>query len=143
MDGKRIEEIVNNFGTIIDATQPGTFYDVAALPYEKDEIREALLAAISLTDDLNANNHLEGGMIYLTQYQEGVGPEPLSALPIDTSALSAALDAGKISVQESAAKVAAAGNRVDKTRIAELQAQSEKEAENYLSLISEARKSPT
>ena len=138
-DPERVQKIVQDFGAVIAETDPGSFYDVSQLPYEKEEILRSLLIAIRITTDRTMRGHFEAAVMALPQFQDGVGSDPISPLPTDTAALHDALKAGEISVTDAASKVANAGASVDKERLTLLNHKSEKDSQEYLKLIKEAK----
>lgn len=134
-DPERTEEVVRGFGAVIEKIDLNSFYDVSQLPYEKDEILTSLLTAIRLAPDDTTWRHLETALILLAQFQEDVGPHPISPLPIDLAALSKAQEAGEITLREEAAIVGKAGDSVDKGKLALLKEKCDAESQLYIKLL--------
>jgi hypothetical protein len=67
--------IVQAYGKILEtsAPVPGTVADASKLPYPKQQIKEAIVAALRSTDDPQIREHLKIGYIQLSDWQEGVG----------------------------------------------------------------------
>ena len=139
VDLKRVQKVVQVFGQVIEETDGTSFYDVSRLPYSKDEILRSVLIAIQVSTDPAIQKHLEIALVFLPQFQEGIGPDSISSLPIDAAALLKAHKAGKISVEEMASKVVNASEGVDQEKLAALQRKSEQETQKYLRLIEEAK----
>ena len=139
VDLERVQKVVQAFGVVLEEIDGFSFYDVSRLPYSKEEILRSVLVAIRVNADSAIQKQLENGLVFLAQFQEGVGPDPISSLPIDAPALLKAHQAGKISIQEMASKVANASEAVDQEKLAMLQRKSEQETEKYLRLIEHAK----
>ena len=67
--------IVQAYGKILEtsAPVPGTVADASKLPYPKQQIKDAIVAALRSTDDPQMKEHLKVGYIQLADWQEGVG----------------------------------------------------------------------
>jgi len=67
--------IVQAYGSILEASAPvpGTVADVSQLPYTKQEIKDAIVSALRMTEDPQIKEHLKVGYIQLADWQEGVG----------------------------------------------------------------------
>ena len=63
-----------------------TIKDANLLPFEKEQILDAVLVEIVRADDLEIISALEFSAIMLAQFQEGVGSEPLYATGVDMAA---------------------------------------------------------
>lgn len=69
------ERIVQAYGKILEtsAPVPGTVADANKLPYPKQQIKDAIVAALRCADDPQMKEHLKVGYIQLSDWQEGVG----------------------------------------------------------------------
>ena len=67
--------IVQAYGKILETSVPvpGTVADASKLPYPKQQIKEAIVAALRSTDDPQMKEYLKVGYIQLSDWQEGVG----------------------------------------------------------------------
>ena len=85
------ERVVQAYGKLLDtsAPVPGTVADVNKLPYSKQQIKDAIFAALRMTDDPQIKEHLKSGYIQLSGWQEGVGE---SNQGLDVSALDMSQD---------------------------------------------------
>lgn len=68
-------EILQSYGKILEtaAPAPGTVADVNKLPYTKQQIKKAIIAALRSTGDSQMKEHLKVAYIVLSNWQEGVG----------------------------------------------------------------------
>lgn len=68
-------EVVQVYGKFLETSspRPGTVADANKLPYPKQKIKEAIIAALHRTNDPTIKEHLKGGYICLSDWQEGVG----------------------------------------------------------------------
>lgn len=84
-------KVVQAYGKILEtsAPVPGTVDDAEKLPYSKQQIKEAIVAALRSTDDPQTKEHLKVGYIQLSDWQEGVGE---SDQGFDVSALDMSQD---------------------------------------------------
>lgn len=82
---ERLEEIIQTYGKVMQETDGTSFYDVSVLPYSKNEIFIALLAAIKISDDNQTKEHLKAGLISLAHFQEDIGNTPIK--PFDQEML--------------------------------------------------------
>lgn len=69
------EKIIQTYGALLTDSipTPGTVADVSRLPYSKTKIKEAILLALSATDDLAQKESLKMGYVQLADFQDGVG----------------------------------------------------------------------
>ncbi len=67
--------IIQAYGKILEksAPVPGTVADASKLPYPKQQIKDAIVAALRSTDDPDMKEQLKVGYIQLSVWQEGVG----------------------------------------------------------------------
>jgi len=67
--------IIKAYGKILEtsAPVPGTVVDASKLPFPKQQIKDAIVAALRSTDDPHMKEHLKVGYIQLSDWQEGVG----------------------------------------------------------------------
>lgn len=79
-------EVVQAYGKTLEtaAPVPGTVADSKKLPYTKQEIKNAIMAALRSSDDLQMKEHFKFGYIQLSDWQDGVGE---SDQALDVSAL--------------------------------------------------------
>ena len=70
------EAVVRAYGNVLEhsAPAPGCVADASRLPYPKETIEEALLAALRLSDDSTFKAHLRVAFLNLSQWHDGVGP---------------------------------------------------------------------
>ena len=62
---------------------PGDIVDARVLPHPKEEILDAITMEIIVTDDAEQLAQLGSAAIWLADFQEGVGAEPLSMLGVE------------------------------------------------------------
>ncbi len=74
---EKLQEIIQAYNQVMQETDGSSFYDVKILPYSKDEIFKALLAAIKLSDNPQIKEHLKAGLISLSYFQENIGDFPI------------------------------------------------------------------
>jgi hypothetical protein len=134
IDATKMQTVVQDFGALIQTVQPGTYYDVSMLPHSKDTILKSLLYALKVTDDAQLREHIKTGLVFLSQFQEGVGPSPISPVPIDVTDLARQVDAGELDVDAAAEKVAEAAKGVDEEKIKQLETLCQVECERFLAL---------
>jgi hypothetical protein len=91
-DALERREIIKTFGSFIEKNPPlpTRIEDVNVLPYPKDKILDSLMVEIAFAQTEEECDHLEGGAVFLAQYQEGVGIEALEMLGLDIAKLSEA-----------------------------------------------------
>jgi flagellar basal body-associated protein FliL len=88
--------IIQAYGKILETSTPvpGTVADASKLPYPKQQIKDAIVAALRSTDDQQMEEYLKAGYIQLSDWQEGVGETnqglDVSALDMDQDAESLA-----------------------------------------------------
>lgn len=70
-----LQKIVNDYGDAL-ASHKTSFADASELPHPKPLIKFAMLAAIAGTQDKPAREHLKTSLMWLADWQEGVGPGP-------------------------------------------------------------------
>jgi len=80
---EKLQDIIQAYGKTMQETDGASFYDVKILPYPKDEILKALLAAIKLSDDVEVQEHLKAGLISLSHFRENIGDEPVKPFDKD------------------------------------------------------------
>jgi hypothetical protein len=70
-----IEAIVQAYAKVLEhsAPTPGCVADVSKLPFPKDMIKAALIAAMKLTGDKNTKEALKVGYVQLSSWQKNVG----------------------------------------------------------------------
>lgn len=95
-DGSRTEDykrkaeervrIIADFGEFIERNPPGggdQIWDVKCLPHAKEAILDAICVEIMREDDEKRIEALKIGALFLANYQEGIGDQPLSMLGVD------------------------------------------------------------
>lgn len=102
-EGDDVMSIIQAYGRILetDAPAPGTVADSRKLPYPKETIKAAIIAALQATADNLAREHLKVGYVCLADWQDGVGDQNQG---IDIRALDEYSD-----VESLAAQIVAAG----------------------------------
>ncbi|MCH7778030.1 MAG: hypothetical protein IH878_16090 [Gemmatimonadetes bacterium] len=135
-----VEMIIGDFGALMEkGIDPITYYDVSMLPHAKEDILKALLISIKFSSDPTLREHFKVALVFLAQFQEGVGPNPISPLPVDLAALMEAKDAGKISIQEVILKVAEASSTVDQSKLSALKEKVTQESFGFLEMARAVR----
>lgn len=87
--------IVQAYGSFLETSAPipGTVADVNKLPYTKQQIKDAIVAALHISEDPQMKEHLKAGYIQLSDWQEGVGE---SNQGVDVSALDMSQDTDEL-----------------------------------------------
>jgi hypothetical protein len=86
---KNDEKIVGCFADLMASgeTKSDAYYDVSVLPYSKEAILQAIEREI-VRESLDARvEWLKVGAVFLTSFQEGIGPKPLYFLGSDLAKL--------------------------------------------------------
>lgn len=65
--------IVQAYRNILETSVPGMVADVSKLPYTKQQIKDAIVAAIRISEDSQMKEYLKVGYIQLSNWQVGVG----------------------------------------------------------------------
>lgn len=67
--------IVQGYGAVLEssAPAPGCVADIRGLPYPKERIKQALVFALRVTQELQVREQLKVAYISLADWQEGVG----------------------------------------------------------------------
>lgn len=70
-----LTQIIQAYGKTLEteAPTPGSVADASKLPYTKQQIKTAIIAALSSMDDPQMKEHLKVAYIQLSDWQEGVG----------------------------------------------------------------------
>jgi hypothetical protein len=126
------QEVVAAFGELIEKSSdlPLAIFDTSMLPYNKDVIRDSLVAIYRNSADEDQKEVCKIGLLELANYQDGVGPEPVLGAPDLSDLLSiennpeALIDA-----------VLDRSGDVPSDRYAELQKLAESEYQGYLRLL--------
>jgi|RhiMetdeSRZDD1v2_1073273.scaffolds.fasta_scaffold35657_8 hypothetical protein len=86
--------IIEDYGVVLrSATHaPGCVVDARNLPHPKQRIKEALIVALRSTTDPHKRDHCKTGLIYLADWQEGVGDTPVGFDPAKSGFDQAKLD---------------------------------------------------
>lgn len=89
----RMFEIIQDFGAYQERNPGvGEIRDLSNLPHSKQEILDAIYFAIVLGEDEPMRQSLAAGAVMLANFQEGVGPKPLTALGMSNQELQASVD---------------------------------------------------
>jgi hypothetical protein len=72
-----VQEIVQAYAASMSKTR-SLVSDASELPYPKPQIKAALIAAISATQDAKMRERLKAAFVSLADWQEGVGAGPYS-----------------------------------------------------------------
>jgi hypothetical protein len=76
------QQIVQDYGAALEEkTALGVVRDINSLPHPKEKIKIALLFALSVTTDPTMREHLKGGYVSLSDFQE-LSDEQVKALQI-------------------------------------------------------------
>ena len=85
--------IISDFGRFIENEKdPTAIKDVNCLPHSKDKIVDAILEEYVLQNDDKILEILKTGLMFISDYQEGIGPEPLTQLGISFEELQGSVD---------------------------------------------------
>ena len=101
-NGTDFTAVVQAYGRLLETDAPvdGTVADTNKLPYPKQKVKEALLAALLTTPDERMREQLKVGYIYLADWQDGVGDANRG---FDPSTLDRSKDTKSLSAQVSSA----------------------------------------
>lgn len=72
-----VEKVVEAYGQVLSSVEIEAFHDVSRLPYPKGEIAQSLRLLIKAAEEGQKDRFLVA-LMYLTQFQEGVGAEPVA-----------------------------------------------------------------
>lgn len=118
--------IVQVYGNILEtsAPAPGTVADASKLPYTKQQIKDAIVAALRINNDPQMKEHLKVGYIQLSDWQEGVGDsnQGLDVSSLDMSQDTEALAKAVLEQSEGSEKWNALVQKEQETLKQELQA---------------------
>ena len=92
MSAQEVQQIVNAYGAAI-AGPGGIVRDVSTLPYPKDRIKQALVAAIKLTPPGAAREQLRSGYVMLGDWQDTRAGDANAAMLAEGTTLLAELRA--------------------------------------------------
>lgn len=121
------EAIINKFGDVMeDLDYMSAFHDVDKLPYEKEEILNAIVRTFKITTDQNMKETLKVGLLALSHFQEHVGDSPIRS-DVDLTQI----DIDKLS-PEDYLKIS---ENSDKEKYEQFLQQAEKEYQRYLDLL--------
>lgn len=67
--GPTVEQILNDYGRVLDE-EGEAVRDVADLPHDKTQIKQAILVALNLTTDENEKAQLESNYLSLGEFQD-------------------------------------------------------------------------
>jgi len=71
------DTIINEFGSVMeDLDNLSDFHDLDKLPFQKEEILNAIIGTFEVTSDQNKRETLEVGLLALSQFLENVGDPP-------------------------------------------------------------------
>jgi len=139
------QNIVRDYGAFLEqwfqSKEVGGIYDVRILPHPKRDIERALITGILTTNDADARNMLEGGVVMLAEFQEQVGPTPLSPTPGLTDALDefGRSDKPEEALDRLCKTLANIENQKDQTRLADVQQRVKWDEDRYIRAIEKAR----
>ena len=68
---------IRDYGAVLEMRQAG-IRDATELPYPKEVIKQAILAALRSTSDDKARDQLSGGLLFPSDWQPGVGLKPVA-----------------------------------------------------------------
>ena len=80
------KQIFNDYGLYIETDPPSggiEIRDVSCLPHPKQRIKDAFVHELLIQADEKRLGLLRATLLMLSDFQEGVGPEPLHALGFD------------------------------------------------------------
>jgi hypothetical protein len=89
LDAMYDAKIISDYGDFLaeTTTRPDCFYDATVLPHPKEAIIAAIERAIARETVDKRVEWLRTGAVWLWNFQEGVGPSPLSLTGFDMSQL--------------------------------------------------------
>jgi hypothetical protein len=72
-------KIIQDYGAFVESAThaPGCVVDARNLPHPKQRIKQALILALRSTTDPQKRDWCRTGLLYLADWQEGVGNEPV------------------------------------------------------------------
>ena len=125
-------KIVEDYGIFVqrDAPLPTRIEDASVLPHAKNVIMDAIFREMARAKNDDIREFLKIGAIFLAQFQQGVGHEPLEMLGMDISKLPSTQDPQKLrreiamvlASQEKTAKRFEAFNQIVQAEIALIEA---------------------
>ena len=76
-------KIIQDYGALLESAThaPGCVVDASNLPHPKQRIKQALIMALRSTTDPQRREQCKVGLIYLADWQEGVGVAPVGLDP--------------------------------------------------------------
>ena len=76
-------KIIQEYAALLESAThaPGCVVDARNLPHPKQRIKEALIVALRSTTDPQKREQCKVGLIYLADWQEGVGDAPVGLDP--------------------------------------------------------------
>ncbi|NNJ83528.1 MAG: hypothetical protein HKP13_01125 [Gammaproteobacteria bacterium] len=101
------EQIVSEYGNYIEHhPSVGEIHDVSELPYPKEEILDAISLEIVREKNEQRVEAMKACAIWLADFQENIGPKPLTMLGISTSEMIAEVTSNDGDLKNLAAKIA-------------------------------------
>lgn len=101
------EQIISEYGSYIEDHPPvGEIRDVSELPYPKEEIIDAITLEIVRENNDERIKAMKACAIMLADFQENVGPKPLTMLGISTSEMLAGVTINDSDLKNLVAKIA-------------------------------------
>lgn len=101
------KQIISQYGSYIENHPPvGEIRDVSELPHPKEEILDAITLEIVRENNDQRVEALKAGAIMLANFQENVGPKPLTMLGICNSEMLAAVASSDSELKDLAVKTA-------------------------------------
>lgn len=100
------EQIISEYGSYIENHPPvGEIRDVSELPYSKEQILDAITLEIVRENNDQRVEAMKACAIMLADFQENVGPKPLTMLGISTSEMLAGVPSNASDLKGLAAKI--------------------------------------
>jgi len=99
-----VEDVVHAYGVLIEGVliekYPLAIFDVSMLPAPKTKMKTLLKTLYAKTDDEARANQIEIAFIFLSKFQDGVGPIPIENSAHDVKKLDKWLPWEKLSFAE-------------------------------------------
>lgn len=122
-------QIIRDFGNFIEKLDLTAFHDTLKLPYPKDKIKNAFIAQHNNSADAKERDLLEVGLLYLVQFQDNIGSEPVRG-HVDLSSLKYSENASEMAMELSEEE-----EKLDKEFYNSLKVVSEREFQAYRSQL--------
>jgi len=140
-------QIIHDYGAVLErwssSREVGGIYDTSLLPHPKVRIELALIAGMASIEDAGTVGMLEGALIFLADFQDGVGQQPLSPAPGFAELLIQVDQARKAgdsdAIKHLITRIASLDQGIDQERLVEFQAKVEADQMRYADIITRAR----